>query len=162
MGERKRASCFPLLATAALMMLGCGDATGVIQGGQSLTASDAQSTATSGDAGPSWNDLYTTYFGPTGSATCSGASCHQKGGAAEGFWACGSTASECWNGITVSVVPKGGATDATTTQLYTALRTPSCTAMAATCNMPLLNAFVFQAADLAKVVAWIQAGAPNN
>ena len=162
MREHAQPAFFRLLAAAALACLGCSDATGSPQGGQYLLASDGGSSAATGDGGPSWQDLYTSYFGPTASTSCGGSACHGTGGAGSGFWTCGASATTCWEGITTFYVPKGGATDGTTTGLYMSLRKDGCTAAATSCNMPLTSAFVFSAADLARITAWIQAGAPYN
>jgi hypothetical protein len=65
-----------------------------------------------------------------------------------------------------ALVPDGGATDAKTTELYTVLckaDTALCKAtMHLACIMPQSCGYSFTSADLTRIEAWIQAGAPNN
>jgi hypothetical protein len=84
-----------------LLTARCTDATGYVQGGQSLTSEEG--------GAPTWTGLYTDYFGPSGQASCTAqSSCHgdatQSGAQTSGF-VCGSTKEECWQGITQGIPP---------------------------------------------------------
>jgi hypothetical protein len=122
--------------------------------------------------GTRWQDLYASYFGTTGQASCS-----QKPGACHGVasdlgvstsgFVCGMTSDECWQGITHSidghpalVVP--GTTDATGTPLWAALYKGAPSGGAASNNMPQSLSYMFSPTDLARIQAWIEAGAPND
>jgi hypothetical protein len=117
-------------------------------------------------SGTAWSDLYRDYFGPTGEASCAGnGQCHgnttQAGYLGSGY-VCGPTAAECYTGITstaAGLVTVGDTTDdPTLTPLYTVLRKCSGTG-----SMPKLPAdLMFTSADMARIAAWIKAGAPNN
>jgi hypothetical protein len=129
------------------------------------------SNACSGDAnedagsGTTWGDLYRDFFGPTGKASCAGnGACHgdtsQAGYNGSGYQ-CPGTAAECYAGITATtpgLVTPGPVGDPTTTGLYLILRKCSGGGL-----MPKAPATVeFTAADMARIAAWIQAGAPND
>jgi hypothetical protein len=160
-----------LLAAAA-----CSDATGTLQGGQPLVANGEGSGGTSSDpcsptGTPTWQDLYGCYFGPSGKASCGGASCHATPTAA-GFsysgFVCTATAQGCWQGLTqgadgkAPLVPSGGAQDATTTPLWAALQKSTSAGPGLANNMPFGGTYIFTQSDLDRIQAWIQGGAPNN
>jgi hypothetical protein len=124
------------MVATAMTIAGCTDATGTVQGGQSLTAS-----STEDGGGTTWTSLYADFFGPSGKASCSAqTSCHgdptQSGTQVSGFL-CGTTKDSCWHGLTSSlgtdaggfglpaILPvsssDAGATDPTKTPFYLAL-----------------------------------------
>lgn len=129
------------------------------------------STDGSGEPGTRWQDLYASYFGTTGQASCS-----QKPGACHGVasdlgvstsgFVCGMTSDSCWQGVTHSIdthqalVPPG-VTDATQTILWAALYKGAPLGAAAN-NMPQNLSYTFSASDLARIRAWIEKGAPND
>jgi hypothetical protein len=116
--------------------------------------------------GTTWGDLYLDYFGPMGEASCAGnGQCHgtttQPGFTASGY-VCGPTAAACYSGITSSnagLVTIGDTTDdPTTSGLYAVLR--KCSGGG---SMPKEPAnFMFTSGDMARITAWIKAGAPND
>jgi len=123
---------------------------------------------TTGDAGSgtAWSELYRDYFGPTGKASCAGTGqCHgstsQSGYAASGY-VCPGTSTACYTGITsqsANLVTVGDTTDdPTTTVLYSVLR--KCSGGGSMPQQPA--SLMFTSADMARVAAWIKAGAPND
>ncbi|HEY3815644.1 MAG TPA: hypothetical protein VGL81_00655 [Polyangiaceae bacterium] len=176
----------------SLLLTGCDDATGVVQGGQALVSQEA--------GPPTWTGLYDDYFGPSGVASCTAqSSCHgtatQAGAQTSGF-VCGATKDECWAGVTMGVNPvdaggvfcpivcigadAGGAgcpqntsfacpTDPTQQALYTDIHKTSGGGLD---NMPCGgnlvtcpisgSTYTFTADDLARISTWIQQGAQDN
>ena len=176
------------LVIALVSAAACSDATGSLEGGQAIIVANEGGTSGSGMSGstsgstsgsgtseagscppggtPTFSELYACYF-----TTCGVAGCHgtpiDDGAVISGF-VCGTSASDCAMGMmtsvvtgTVPIVPTGGAKDATTTGLYSALNKGG-TVGGASNNMPVLPVIVFSQADLAAIEAWIQGGAPNN
>jgi hypothetical protein len=153
---------------------GGGDASTVVDSGETPDAgSDAGSdnvlpagcAPDGGHGGDRWQDLYHCYFGPTGVANCSlNGSCHVAGAGSAGIWTCGTTSAQCYAGMLSNpamLVPDGGAHDATQTLLYMSLRKSD--GSASFLPMPMTPADVtFDTQDLARIDAWIMAGAPNN
>jgi hypothetical protein len=134
---------------------GFGAADAVETGGYPLPANCLPD---GGHGGHGWQDLYACYFGPTGIANCSlNSSCHVAGGP---IWVCGATATSCYQGMIGSmVVSERTAGDPTSTLLYFSLRKADGTGGA----MPQLPADLsFMTEDMARIDAWIDAGAPNN
>lgn len=83
----------------------CAEATGSIQGGEPLRDSD-EVGADSGST-TTWTALYTDFFGPAGTASCSAqTSCHgtalQSGAQTSGF-VCGVTKTSCFDGMTKGI-----------------------------------------------------------
>lgn len=120
--------------------------------------------ADGGNGGHRWQDLYACYFGPVGVASCgSMAQCHgtpdDTGSLSSGGFVCSPTdQTGCWQSMTSVLVPAGSAASPTMTQLYFALRKTDGTG-----SMPLIPlSLVFQTGDMARIEAWIEAGAPNN
>jgi len=122
--------------------------------------------------GVRWQDLYGSYFGPTGKANCSQGTgaCHATGsdlGVATSGFVCGPTSDTCWQGMTQglaghkALVPPG-VTDATQTPLWIALYKGAPSGGALSNNMPQNLKYTFLPADLTRIQAWIQAGASNN
>jgi|SRR5580658_3838229 hypothetical protein len=119
-----------------------------------------------------WQDLYSSYFGLAGQASCSQLpmSCHRAGadlGVATSGFVCGTTSDSCWQGMTqgqpghAALVPAGAA-DATQTPLWAALYKGAPNGGAVSNNMPQNLSYTFTMGDLARIQAWIQSGAPNN
>jgi hypothetical protein len=118
-----------------------------------------------------WTALYADYFGGTGRAACSGdGNCHgsasQPGAIASNGYVCPPDDSDgCYTTITSSTAGliQSGLSfqdDA----LYQYLRKPASLAGTTLNNMPLepTALYVFTPADLDRISAWIDAGAPNN
>jgi hypothetical protein len=152
-------------ATLAALLFACS-----FCGGHEPAAPSGQDGSQGG--GSRWQDLYTSYFGLAGQASCSQlkGSCHRAtadlGVATSGF-VCGTTSDECWQGMTQgqgghpALVP-AGATDAAETPLWAALYKGAPNGGASSNNMPQNLSYVFSTSDLARIQAWIQDGAPNN
>ncbi|MGA7119329.1 MAG: hypothetical protein WBY94_04485 [Polyangiaceae bacterium] len=157
-----------LWAVAAVLLSGCSDAPDTVTGGDPLTVDPCQSGGA--NSGNRWQDLYACYFGPSGPGSCGGlgSSCHASSTSTGGvFFVCGQSADECWNGlIAKGVVPDGGATDPTMTELYLALHKEGVTG-APLNNMPRspsvdMPTYTFSKPVIAQISQWIQQGAPNN
>jgi hypothetical protein len=139
----------------------------------SLDAGGSGADDTGPDGGTRWQDLYATYFGPTGRANCSQArgACHTSesdlGFATSGF-VCGATRDSCWQGMTQGldagypVLVPAGATDPATTPLWEALYKGAPSGGAMNNNMPQTLNYTFSASDLARISAWIRNGALND
>jgi hypothetical protein len=113
--------------------------------------------------GSTFTDLYTDFFGPTGRASCSASSiCHVPGGegASVSGYMCSPDQGSCWTSMTSSIVPEGGSSSPDDTILYGALRKAPPTAGSG--PMPLDSTFEFCPGDLARIKAWIAAGAKND
>ncbi len=179
------------LLPAAAVVLGaaCTDATGAVQGGEPLQ--EAASLGEGGSGGTTWTSLYQDYFGPSGSAGCAAsAQCHQSAsgiGAQTSGFVCGASKDECWQGMTQGIgLDAGGLfcpivclgtcaqtsqacpTDPTQQQLWSGLHKSGGGGLN---NMPCGNpticsasasTYTFTSDDLARIQAWIQAGAPND
>jgi hypothetical protein len=133
------------------------------------TSEDAGLCVDDSDAGTgdTWTSLYADYFGPTGKASCAGTGvCHgdtTQAGYLGSNYDCGHTAADCYTGITsaaAGIVTAGQpVSDPTTTGLYVVLRKCS----GGVGSMPKAPADVaFTTGDMARIGAWIQAGAPND
>jgi hypothetical protein len=180
----------PLPVFGAALFVACFDAPQNVDGG--MPTFDAQSdpphpSSDGGDAGDgeagcdvpdaanaTWTALYADLFGPASIGQCGAAtrgdtngstSCHQDGngnGAQASGFICGMTQGDCYAGITSpmatfigeQVVQPG---DPCTSYLPQVLRTD------AGGIMPFYPvAATFSSDDIARVNAWIAAGAPNN
>jgi hypothetical protein len=159
--------------TSAAVVSGCSDATGSLRGGTLLLV-DQPNPSCAIDAGSTWTALYACYFGTSGVANCSTLTqCHstaQAPGGAEGF-VCGSTQDACYQGFTHYLatvgIDAGPAENASAVVM--ALRTagsggtmPCASVVNGLCNSSASNAYSFTADDVARINAWIDAGAPNN
>jgi hypothetical protein len=124
-------------------------------------------TVVDAGSGTGWSDLYRDYFGPTGKASCAGTGqCHgsttQAGTVSSGY-VCPDTADGCYAGITAAsnipvLVTVGDTGDPTTSGLYTILRKCAGGGL-----MPLQpSTLMFTNADMARIDAWLKAGAPND
>jgi hypothetical protein len=166
------------LAVLLAAPAGCAEATGSLVGGDSLPSMDAGeasdaaltyfSTAAqcppSGGNANTWQFLYGCYFGPTGVASCSfqAGNCHggsaEPGSLSSGGYVCGTDPTACWQSMTSALVSPGAAP--ATTTLYGALRKSDGTGFG---NMPAYpTTVVFQSRDMARISAWITAGAKND
>jgi hypothetical protein len=130
--------------------MGCGDATPNVQGGDPLFADSCSPGGA--HSGNGWGDLYACYFGPTGKASCGGQTqCHSTDagtGAGATYFVCGPSQEACWQGMS-KVNP---------VLLHGALRHSDGTGGL----MPKYSSVGFTPADLARIEAWLQQGAPNN
>jgi hypothetical protein len=178
-------SCALVLA-ASVAELGACDASGEVEGGEpfdggvtTTATTDAGGTTTKASnscAGPdagtgsTFTDLYRDYFGPSGGASCSGSvgNCHGEttgvGALGSGGFVCGASQSDCYTGMHITTADLLSASDTATpanSGLVMALRkeTP-----AGTNNMPFdpPSTCVFTDGDIARITAWVGAGAPND
>jgi hypothetical protein len=176
----RRARLAFLLLFAALLSAswaaGCASAPSSEEGGDPRFDTSPGETvegdacAPTGDAGSGtgWSDLYRDYFGPTGVASCAGSpgQCHgdtQGLGYQSSQYLCANGVQGCYQGITsaqADLVTVGDTKDdPRLSTLYGVLR-KSCPAGG---TMPLQpSTLVFSPADMARIAAWIGAGAPNN
>lgn len=163
-----------LIAPLALAFAACGNATDTVQGGQALIVDPCAG------GGHRWQDLYACFFGPTGKASCGGQGvCHgAPGDYGFVYLQCG-TSRDCRTSI---MGYTGSPTDPTQASLFKILRsntngdepTPPglpkmpCIyqaggiPMKTLCGKPNGIAYTFTPDDLARIAAWIQAGAPND
>ena len=172
------------LLTVSLVALtltgGCAEATGSVQGGQPLHATD--DGGGEGGSDTTWTALYADYFGPNGTAGCSAMdTCHQTAsqtGAMTSGFVCGSTKDACFDGLTKGIpADEGGffppiappdAGNPAQTQLIAALHKASASGLN---NMPCGNppdcpaasaTYMFTADDIARITTWMQQGAQDN
>jgi hypothetical protein len=113
--------------------------------------------------GSTFTDLYTDFFGPTGRASCGASSiCHVPGGegASVSGYTCSTDQASCWTSMTSSIVPEGGSSHPDDTTLYGILR--KAPPAPGSGPMPLDSTFAFCPGDLARIEAWIAAGAKND
>jgi hypothetical protein len=166
-------------------LCGCGDATGSLVGGDSLTTGGTGATDSDGGGGgagsdggiqyfsttapcaPSpgsddtWSYLYGCYFGPSGVASCTFTSgCHGGGpndtGTQISGYTCGADKTACWTSMTSALI--AGETNYASTVLGGALRTSPTMG-----TMPLQPAnVIFESGDIARLSAWVAAGAKND
>jgi hypothetical protein len=165
-----------LLAGTAATLVSCTDATGSVQGGDPVFGGQ------DGGGGTTWTSLYASFFGPSGTASCSAqASCHGgpdgSGSQTSGF-ICGADKHACWRGMTQGVPPDAGGVfppivpatasqDPTQTQLWGALHKQEASGLN---NMPCgdpvchpaTSTYTFTSDDLARISTWIAQGAQDN
>jgi hypothetical protein len=174
-----------LLATSS--QLAACDASGEVEGGDPFDGGAAVTTTTTDDdggtvmveqkgcAGPdastgsTYTELYQDYFGPAGGANCSGSvgACHGEasgaGAIGSGGFVCGASQSDCFAGMssgTADLLSSSATAHPENSGLEVALRKASGTG---TDNMPLTPvSCVFSDDDIARISAWIAAGAANN
>lgn len=141
-----------LFAVASSALSGCGNASGTLQGGDPLMADPCQPGGANG--GNRWQDLYACYFGPTGVVSCEGmADCHgaaDQTGSKASLFVCnpGADPAPCWQSMTSALVM--------TKILLPVLCKSGGGLMPKNCPHRL------EPGDLARITAWIQAGALNN
>ncbi len=92
-----------LVAALSLALVGCDDASGKVQGGQSLLQTSTAGCSAA-CASPTWSCLYENCFGPAGQASCASTqgSCHQDGqqlGSQLSGFTCGGGKDACWQGL---------------------------------------------------------------
>jgi len=126
-------------------------------GGGSTTSSTSSTTSSTSTGGGTvtWTQIYTQVFGPSGSASCTGSSCHTSN--VSGF-ACGTTKTACYNGFVNSGMVTPGAS-ATSSQLVDPSTSPLCGSLGG--NMPKGGSCI-TSAELTMSNSWLAAGAPNN
>jgi hypothetical protein len=125
-------------------------------GGGSSGGVDAGTSKDAGSAGGvTWTTIYNTVFGPSGTSTCAGSSCHT--GSRSGF-ACGSTKTTCYNGFVSAGYITPGAS-ASSSALVDPNQSPLCGTLGG--NMPIGHSCV-TAAQITTIKSWLAAGAPNN
>jgi hypothetical protein len=169
-------TCATVSLAAAVGTSACFVAPDGVQGGEPLfDAALPSSSSSGGSVGTvTWTELYSSYFGPSGVATCSVSNgCHASmadlGAMGSGF-VCGSTQASCFAGVTSSalpvsfpaVVPQGGSTAPTMTTFYKGLDGAGFGGV-----MPLTGpdggaGYKFTNADLARIACWIDQGAQDN
>jgi hypothetical protein len=175
------------IALLAALATGCSEATGSLKGGELLVVDPESNAACAADAGATWPNLYACYFGPNGQATCAGQNaCHgsfDDPGGSLGF-VCGDTPDSCYKGFTtypwrqrtndagdlVVVTGDAGAV-ASAKAVELNLRGPGLAGQMP-CDLTLAGgiptcdtqgrAYGFSSADIARINAWIDAGAPPN
>jgi hypothetical protein len=169
-----------VLAVAALGLAasGCSQATGEVQGGTPLAVETASSEVCGPDAGSTWTDLYSCYFGPNGVASCAAlGECHvssASAGAADGF-ICGPTKGTCYTGFTTFDSDAGPVLGAK--NVLVNLRSAASPGGLMPCNLfeeefqgqsfpecsPTAGrAYTFTEDDMARIEAWITEGAQDN
>jgi hypothetical protein len=128
-------------------------------GGLFDASGECEPTGTHG--GHRWQDLFACYFGPTGVASCGSTSgCHSQAtdpGTRASNFLCGSTSTACWQSLTTWLLPADAASDPTATLLYTILCKSDGSGL-----MPRFCPIRLWTGDMARIAAWIQAGAPND
>ena len=149
----------------AVVLVGCGDASPDLNGGDPLfTDACAKGGANSGST---WTDLYACYFGPTGKASCGGQDqCHVASTttAARVYFVCGPDKDACWQGLMqgVAKIKADAGIDPTQGEFYQSLHVEGTTPEPLSNNMPYNSSFGFTSDDLARIAAWLQQGAPDN
>jgi len=123
--------------------------------GGGSTTSSTTTTTSSGGGTVTWTQIYTQVFGPSGSASCTGSTCHTS--SVSGF-ACGTTKTACYNGFVNSGMVTPGAS-ATSSQLVDPATSPLCGSLGG--NMPK-GGNCITSAELTMINSWLAAGAPNN
>jgi hypothetical protein len=126
----------------------------------STTATDA------GDGGSNnatWSDLYRDYFGPNGAASCSAQStCHGSAagdGAVGSHFICATDKAACFASLTAAkLVDPTLSVDQDPLILVLRHRADG----SVTGTMPMAPEFVFEDADMARIIAWVTAGAKND
>jgi hypothetical protein len=176
-------------AAAIVLGIACDSATGEVQGGECIFECDA-GTSTASTWTSLYDDYFgpSVSSSCTAQTSCHGTA-GESGALISGF-VCGGSKQACWEGMTAGIAPDAGGflppivtpgvADPTKTVLYQSLHQASPSADNAfcaksttltDCNMPCNNAsgctvasaaYAFSSADLARVAAWIQAGAPND
>ena len=145
---------------------GTGNGQGVTSGVTGATTSGSSSKASSTGAGPgvtsstgssgiTWTQIYNSTFGPSGTASCTGGSCHTN--TKSGF-KCGTSASTCYTGFVNSGYIAPGA-NASTSALVDPNQSCLCGSLGG--NMPIGNSCI-SSSELQNLKAWLATGAPNN
>lgn len=162
-----------VLASAALVLAACAEASGEVRGGElafdptppAFVEPNACPVEDEADAGTgtTWTDLYRDYFGPTGRAKCADPSCH--GG--EGTPA-SSIGFRCFDqsGCRASLVDRwivlpADAAEPEKSAFYRVLR--RCNEQNETVGtMPQRPTYYFSGASLARISTWMQGGAKDD
>jgi hypothetical protein len=124
--------------------------------GTSTTSTSTTTSSTSSSSGVTWTEIYNGVFGPSGTSTCTGSSCHTN--SRSGF-KCGTSASTCYTGFV-----SDGYVTAGSSASSSAIVDPSQTCLCGSGlsgNMPKGHACL-TAAQITQIKTWLAAGAPNN
>ncbi len=164
-------AAFALLASAAGLALaacGCSAATGSVTGGEPLFDAGVSGDVDAGVV--TFTELYASFFGPTGKASCAGdGACHgaadQPGAQATASTAypsgyvCAPDQARCYAAMTgAGLTATGGGGGAEQSTLYTILRKTGGGG-----SMPKRPTTVaFSPTEMARIRAWIAAGAKND
>jgi hypothetical protein len=180
----------PVRTLGAVALLGCGNASDTVEGGDPLlfvsappplsdgggSFLDATSSCQPGGAsgGHTFTDLYACYFGPSGVVSCeSQTTCHGAAGelgvlgstVGGAGYLCGPTQNDCYQGMLAGqlVIP-GSTADPTQSLLYIVLCKYDPATGMSTGLMPqgCPPGSALLPGDLARIAAWIKEGAPNN
>jgi len=118
---------------------------------------DGCAPTTDGGA-PTWTALYADFFGPAGQGNCSlKVGCHADNTGGGAIWMCGPTQATCWQGMQGNV----DLCDPSASKVLFMLRKAS--DPGAIGKMPQEPTTVtFSDTDLARIRAWIAAGAKND
>jgi hypothetical protein len=124
--------------------------------GKTSSSSSTSSTTSSAGGTVTWTQIYNTMFGPSGTSTCTGSSCHT--GSRSGF-ACGNSPSSCWNGF----VAAGYIDNQTPSNTLLVDPAQSCLCGSGLSgNMPKFPHSCLTSAQVSEIKSWIAAGAQNN
>lgn len=124
-------------------------------GSSSSSSSTTSSSTTGGGSGVTWTDLYNNVFGPSGTSTCTGSSCHTS--TKSGF-KCGTSKSTCYTGLVSSGWVTPGA-NASSSPFVDPAQSPLCGSLGG--NMPIGHSCV-TTTQVNQIKQWLAAGAPNN
>jgi hypothetical protein len=105
-----------------------------------------------------WTQIYNSMFGPNGTSSCLGSSCHTN--SRSGF-ACGTTATACYNGFVNAGYVTPGAS-ASSSLILDPTSSCLCGGNNLPGNMPAGSAACITAAQEAEIQAWLASGAPDN
>ena len=110
---------------------------------------------------PTWDSIYTGYFGPSGVASCAGSTCHtssEESGATASNFICADK-DKCYSSLlgTSHLIRAQDVMDPQATPLLAKLRQ-----VTGKGRMPSNSTFVFQPQDIDVLEAWIAKGASND
>jgi hypothetical protein len=116
------------------------------------------------NAGNGWKDLYACYFGPTGTSSCAGMGvmCHATADSYGAYqWVCGGSAATCRQGAIAGMLTSG--TDPTMALLYSQVcQVDSSGMMSGLMPLNCPTTSILVPSDMARIKAWLAAGAPDN
>jgi hypothetical protein len=167
-----------LAVSVTCAALGCGNAPGDVKGGEPFFPPAPDCSATSSDCG-SWSHVYACYFATDTAIDggCQAGTCHgtaSGAGVGPSGFICGSTATACWQGLTMAQNPLVLGPLKTAPGLFNAFYKddPSVPYGVSANNMPALGpaqppymSALWQGltpAHQACIQKWVSAGAPNN
>ncbi len=170
----RRAALDTSIAILAFALGACADASGEVKGGEpkfdpTPPAAPEQKICPSKDeadagSGATWTDLWRDYFGPTGAASCTDASCHgSPSGAGVRFGMLCVDQAGCQESLHAKGVILPSDADAPEESMfYKVLR--RCDAQDQTLGtMPQRpSSYTFSPTSLARIATWLRNGAPND